>query len=861
MNLPFARALAVVLWIFGGGVAVGADAAAARKVSVGAPPDWVRSCEWSRPESISAAEKSDDRRYLLYEIQEHPARAEAFVRVVVLMQNEAGVQDSGNLSFGFSPDFQELIVHRVQVHRGSETLERLDEAKIKVIQPERSLGDHVLTGRQNALLFVEDLRVGDVLEYSYTTRGANPVLGGHFAARYKVQSSQAVDRQRVRVVWTSPEPLRVVHSAASATPEVRPFEGGNEHVWDFVGLKSIPWEDYLPQAFEPHPFVELSDFHNWSRVVDWALPLYRLDDAPLPAELAEHIARWKREEPGPVERALRALTFVQDELRYTGLELGPDSYRPAPPLETFQKRFGDCKGKVVLLCLILRELGVEAWPALVDTYLREGVAQRLPSPFAFNHVIAKIVIAGRNYWVDPTRTHQGGPLSERQISPFGWALLIKEGVRDLEAVPPPFAPRVQQWTLSTFSVKGYDVPAEFSVKTFFRGAGADDMRETLARTKTPDIAKDHLNFYAKNYPGIAESAPMTVNDDRRGNVVTLTESYTVRDLWKPEEDGKRRKAEFWPDSLFGMLREPSTRLRTMPLALPKPHRRDHEVFVHMHDKGWRIAEERRKVEHDAFRFNYHRTATDTSVRFVYSCETSAREIPAAAVAAYLGKRKEMENQLGDTLTRGVETKTSGSSGLNWLMVVLAVFALATCVGAAIFHHWWANRPRPGTGGVEPPELPALGGPVGLGGWLIIVGIGLCFGQIRILADLATSAGSYFLLDSWEAVASPKGESYHPLFGPLLMFELIANSGIFVMNAYSIVLFFTKRRTFPRIYVALLVCTALLQLADMMLGSQIPAVAKEQNAAAIRDLARAFIGALVWGSYALVSKRVKATFVH
>ena len=90
-----------------------------------------------------------------------------------------------------------------------------------------------------------------------------------------------------------------------------------------------------------------------------------------------------------------ALAFVQDELRYTGIELGPDSYRPAPPVETFRLRYGDCKAKALLLCTLLREMNLEAYPALVNTSARETVARRLSSPFAFNHVIVKLLLDGK----------------------------------------------------------------------------------------------------------------------------------------------------------------------------------------------------------------------------------------------------------------------------------------------------------------------------------------------------------------------------------------------------------------------------------------------------------------------------------
>ena len=84
---------------------------------------------------------------------------------------------------------------------------------------------------------------------------------------------------------------------------------------------------------------------------------------------------------------------------------------------------------------MFRAMNMEAYPALVNTYMREGIARRLPSPFAFNHVIVKLNLAGRTIWLDPTISHQGGQLSNRSVPPLGKALVIQRGVAALEDIP------------------------------------------------------------------------------------------------------------------------------------------------------------------------------------------------------------------------------------------------------------------------------------------------------------------------------------------------------------------------------------------------------------------------------------------
>jgi len=155
--------------------------------------------------------------------------------------------------------------------------DRLNVSKIKVIQQESDLADDVFTGEQSAVVFVEDLRVGDVLEYAYTVRGANPVFQGHYSAKFTIQSGVSVDRQRFRLIWTGTKPLFINSAATDVQVTKNPWKGGAEYIWDFSNLEAIPYEDYLPIGFNPYPVLEFSDFQNWAEVVKWAAPLYEVE--------------------------------------------------------------------------------------------------------------------------------------------------------------------------------------------------------------------------------------------------------------------------------------------------------------------------------------------------------------------------------------------------------------------------------------------------------------------------------------------------------------------------------------------------------------------------------------------------------
>lgn len=824
------------------------------KISYPPVPDWTRQIGWEVETNWSSNSKSTGTRYLLYESQERPKKAEEFVRVVELMENENGVQDSGSLRFGFDPEFQELCLHRVVVHRNGKAIDRLDQSKVRTIQPEPDLDGHVFTGRQTAVLFVEDLRVGDVLEYAYTIRGANPILGGHYSSSFTIQSGSPVERELFRVVWNDKTPLHQRLHQTDAQPVIKPWSDGMEYAWDFTNLPAIFDEDYQPASYEPYPYLEVSDFADWRNVVNWALPLYDTSPTNLPSGLRELVVHWQSSARSNEEKARLALEFVQDDLRYTGIELGPDSYQPTDPVETYQKRFGDCKGKAVLLRFLLQQMNIESYPALVNSSVHEAIENRLPSPFAFNHVILQMRLDGKIVWVDPTCSHQGGSLWNRYLPPYGKALVIRPGNNALENVPfSHLESALQQKATSTFVIKGYELPVGFTVRTEYRGASADGMRDEIASTDPNDLAKNYLNYYTRLYSGITGGPPLKITDNRQANILAVEECYTITNLWTRDEVGKLWKACFYADNLYNALTDPDTRLRKTPLALSYPKLRQQEVIVHLPDKEWQIPDLGTNIEHDAFSFNYHRKFHGSTVTFNYECHTKLATVPVALVPGYLAERDRMEGLLTDTLQRADKKNTNS---INWLMVVIAIFGAVATTAAGVWYWRHMNaHPKPPPVLIEGRQLQ------GLGGWLILVGFGLCLAPFMRIVTIGQNWEGYFSIQVWQTIAMPQGESYHPLYGPLLVVELLGNIFLFGLNLLVLCLFFTKRKTFPNLYITFILCYALFLILDDLGCALIPSIKSSASGKNHTEAIRAIFYAVIWCLYMVKSRRVKSTFIR
>lgn len=148
----------------------------------------------------------------------------------------------------------------------------------------------------------------------------------------------------------------------------------------------------------------------------------------------------------------------------------------------------------------------------------------------------------------------------------------------------------------------------------------------------------------------------------------------------------------------------------------------------------------------------------------------------------------------------------------------------------------------------------------IGGWLILVAIGLLLSPLLILINLGVNIIPTFKPEIWHVLTTPGTEGYHPLSGPIMIFEAMANIVLLCLSGYAIVCFFKKSRSFPTLMISILLILPAYLLLDLVLMVQIPMVAE-----AVPLTFYWFVGSAIssgiWVPYFRKSKRVKATFVH
>src|SRR5208337_3416079 len=150
---------------------------------------------------------------------------------------------------------------------------------------------------------------------------------------------------------------------------------------------------------------------------------------------------------------------------------------------------------------------------------------------------------------------------------------------------------------------------------------------------------------------------------------------------------------------------------------------------------------------------------------------------------------------------------------------------------------------------------------GLGGWLILVGIGVLVAPFKTGTVLINTFLPIFSHGMWAILTDPTSNAYHPLWGPYILSEVITNIGLLAASSYMILLFFKKSKSFSKWFMTISILSLLIIIVDTFAVKLILPGKPVVNLAFIENTTTAFVTCLIWVPYMLVSKRVKSTFVQ
>lgn len=507
---------------------------AATNLQFGPPPKWVKAI----PVPAAGTDTQAAVKILLVDqqIELTPRTVTHYLESAVHIQTPQGLSTMGTITIAWNPDTDVITVHRIHILRGRKVIDVLGSGQtFTIARRETNLDYATLDDTLTAILQPADLQVGDTLDIAYTIERTDPILAGASADEAHISPEVPVSELHFSALWPSTYPVK--WQPSEALTGVRETHDGDMSgvTMSMSDVQPILEPKQAPLRFLITRRIDFSGVSSWNDLAKLFAPLYahaaRLaPNSPLQAE----IARIRSATPDPKARAALALALVEEKVRYVFLAMNNGGLVPADADQTWSRRYGDCKGKSVLLLALLHGLGIEARPVAVNIRGGDGLDARLPMTQLFDHVLVEATIDGQIYWLDGTRLGDRS-LDHLLVPYYHWGLpLVPDAAGLVQMVPAPLTAPVAETTIFVDASTGVARPIPFHVEAAIHDYGAVVMQQRLANLTPAQLDAGLRSFWSRQYDFVSINSVSATYDDK-DEIERLVMDGTARLDWSGGE--------------------------------------------------------------------------------------------------------------------------------------------------------------------------------------------------------------------------------------------------------------------------------------------------------------------------------------
>lgn len=585
-------------------------------VSQNPVPKWVKPQDALR--SLTTSDTTGSK-LLLNDCQENLNEKTTYQHLAYKISTQIDVEKMSELHIDLDPTFEKLIIHEIRLNRNGKWLDRKDSLNM-LVKNENSLGPLTL------IYLLDDVQLYDIVDYSYSIIGHHPNFS-LFSNLCYLQSCFSTEHFFYRVIGSKDLCFQI--KGIDLEPKIVDI-APNLREWNWETFKTPAYtkKEGAPVWYNPQPHVLLSEYKNWQAMIKEIIPLYELPKDFASLEMKELVQPWI--ELSLADRAVKALRFVQDEVRYLSISEGMHYYKPYEPKIVFKRRFGDCKDKAFLLHALLKLMSIDSTVVLVNSSNPKMLEDAIPTISDFDHVILQIEIEGQIYYVDPTNSCQGGPLSKIFLRNFEYGLVIKDGT-DLIPIPKSDLETPKTIESSFILTEGVDL----NINTTASSHDADDLRYVHKAYSEDDIKNYSLSLIQKTFKNAAIKS-FSFLDDRERNIVKISECYSLN---IPEEESFLPFISFIKSLELNYINpnSPSPHVLTYPLWI-KEH-------IRIENPSSYSAAGKYTASHEVFLFNFSMDRNNNGSDYYLELKNLQDHVPQELLQSYSEQLEEIADVL------------------------------------------------------------------------------------------------------------------------------------------------------------------------------------------------------------------------
>lgn len=347
--------------------------------------------------------------------------------------NERG-RSAANVHLPYNAAFESIKILRARTIRPDGSVVEVKPSEIQEVTPYS--GYAMYSSMKAKVLIMPAVTDDCIIDYEWEVSGRKTIMPPHFWNGWYYQSTEPTVLSR----FTLQIPVDRGFGSQDYNTDIKPTVTASKdgktktYVWEGRNFGELEGEPNMPPRSEICPWFEFSSVTEWNEIAAWYWRLVEPQMKTTP-EIEKKVDELIKGKLTDEEKARAIFYWVENSIRYVGLEFGASAYEPHGAKDVFTNQYGDCKDQATLLVTMLRHAGIKAYPVLLSVSYRGEMKRRLPSPGQFNHCIALAEIDGRQYWLDSTaEVCAFGDLPEADRGRD--VLVIRDGKGEFVSTPP-----------------------------------------------------------------------------------------------------------------------------------------------------------------------------------------------------------------------------------------------------------------------------------------------------------------------------------------------------------------------------------------------------------------------------------------
>jgi len=313
---------------------------------------------------------------------------------------QKGATEWTSIGANWEPWHEERPILRARVITPDSVAHALDANTVSDA-PGKTAADNVFSDRRVVRAPLPAVAPGALVEEELVFKQNVAFFSGAVVERFYFSGSVPIQHTRLVLDAPSGTPIRYdIRLLPNLKPQRTEADGRVHIVFENGPVEAVEdIEPDLPSDVSAYASVTFSTGVSWQRVAEEYSKIVetQLATSDLKSLVNETTATQKSRD----QKISAILQYLDQEVRYTGVEFAEATIVPRSPNETLTRKYGDCKDKAALLVAMLRTANIPAYVALLNAGSREEVSADLPGLGTFDHAI--VYVPGTpDLWIDAT---------------------------------------------------------------------------------------------------------------------------------------------------------------------------------------------------------------------------------------------------------------------------------------------------------------------------------------------------------------------------------------------------------------------------------------------------------------------------